>query len=700
MNGTIDNPLVTPVGWARSRFVAVAGGLSIFALMVLFFLYFFDEFDTAAFGTLAPEIQRSFHLTDNAFATVVILNISVVLLAAIPIGHWGDRLPRTKLVVLGAVIAGIFSFATGLAVGVAALFLIRIGNGVGLVVNDPIHTSLLSDYYKPENRPRVFALHRNAQRLAATIGPMVAGIAALIAGWRLAFMILIVPILIMAAVATRLKNPVRGATEDSNSAVVAAQEKPVPFDRGVRMLFSVPTLRRQFAAWWFIGAGFLPLAFLLPLFYERAFHLGVFERGALGSLGAAAAFAGVLLAGRWTAAWLAKDMGEPLKRAGWVLVAVGPGLLLIAWAHNLALAIVLAVVVSFIGGIFTPPFITIQAFVSPARVRSLSFGFGLLFIVAGVWVLWIIPGVANVSDHDGIRWGIAALAPYWVIGGLILRSAHRFVSDDTTRALAILSTTAELHHRRLALSKNTILVCQHVDVSYGQVQVLFDVSFELGEGEIVALLGTNGAGKSTLLRAISGLVPVQRGVIFFDGEDITGMEPEDTFAAGLVQMPGGRGIFPGLTVRENLEVAAWASGRSRDEQRKATGQVLDLFPVLGRRINQPAGVLSGGEQQMLTLGRAFIGRPRLLMIDELSLGLAPIVVEDLLQVVRSINEQGAAVILVEQSMNLALTVAERALFMEKGEIRFTGSTADLIERDDIVRAVFLGSATAMEALRG
>ncbi|TML62234.1 MAG: MFS transporter, partial [Actinobacteria bacterium] len=182
-----SNPATAPVQWARSRFVAVSGGLAIFSLVVLFFLYFFDEFDTAAFATLAPEIQKAFHLTDNAFATVVILNISVILLAAIPIGHWGDRLPRTKLVVAGAVLAGVFSFATGLAVGLAALVAVRIGNGVGLIVNDPIHTSLLSDYYKPEDRPRVFALHRNAQRLAGTVGPFVAGVAALIGGWRLAF---------------------------------------------------------------------------------------------------------------------------------------------------------------------------------------------------------------------------------------------------------------------------------------------------------------------------------------------------------------------------------------------------------------------------------------------------------------------------------------------------------------------------------
>ncbi|MBV9253048.1 MAG: MFS transporter [Actinobacteria bacterium] len=685
--------------WARKPFEDVTSGMLIFPLVVLFLLYFFDEFDTAAFGTLAPEIQKAFHLTDSRFGLVVILNISVVLLAAIPLGYWGDRLPRTKLVVAGAVLAGLFSFGTGIAVGTGLLLLMRIGNGVGVIVNDPIHRSLLSDYYKPADRPRVFGMHANAVRLGGVVGPMVAGLAAVIGGWRLAFMILIVPILIMAFVATRLKNPVRGETEDADSALAAADERPVPFGRAVRMLFAVKTLRRQYIAWMFIGAGFIPLAFELPLYFKRAFGLGPFERGAIGSLTAAAGFAGVQLASRWTAGWLAKGMGEPLKRAGWTLVAVGPGLLLLAASPSLWMAIPVAAITTFIGGMFTPAFITTQAFVSPARVRSQSYSFGLLFIVTGLWVLWLNPifGIASISDNQGIRWGIFALFPFWVVGGLILRSGHRFVQADAMRAHEILVTTAQLRRDRENLSERSILIVRGLDVSYGPVQVLFGVDFELAEGEIVALLGTNGAGKSTLLRAISGLVPAQSGAIYFDGEDVTGLEPEDSFALGLVQVPGGRGIFPGLTVKENLDVAAWATRRPKEEVGPAIREVLDIFPSLERRYEQPAGVLSGGEQQMLTLAQAFIAKPRLLMIDELSLGLAPVVVEELLNIVRRIHDEGTSVILVEQSVNLALTIADRACFMEKGEVRFSGPTSELLHRDDILRAVFLtGTAAALE----
>lgn len=700
MTAPVLDALAHPLEAARGRFRTATGGVIIFPLVVLFFLYFFDEFDTAAFGVLAPEIRRAFGLSLHDFGLIVIVNLSIVLLAAIPLGYWGDRTPRTRLVVAGAVVAGVFSFATGLAPSLVWLVIARVGNGTGLIVNDPIHTSLLSDYYRPSDRPAVFSAHRNAQRLALVVGPLVAGIMAALFGWRSAFMVLIVPILVMAFFATRLPDPLRGATEEPDSAEAATAERAVPFDRGVRMLFAVPTLRRQFLAWLFIGAGFIPLAFLIPTFWERVFHLGPFQRGLLGALGAAAQFGGVLAAGRWTAAWMARGLGEPLKKAGWSLVAVGPGILAIALSPSLSVAIAAVILTNFLAGIFVPAFYTTQAFVSPARVRTLSFGFGLLFLVAGVWGLWANPvlRISGLADQGGpwhTRLAVGVLFPFWIIGGLVLRSGHRFVAEDAQRSLSILTTTARLRAERLAATRSAILVVRGVDVSYGQVQVLFGVDLDLAEGEIIALLGTNGAGKSTLLRAICGQVPLTRGTIFFDGEDISGMEPEDCFAAGLVQVPGGRGVFPGLSVKENLDVAVWASRRPRADARATLEEVCAIFPALPRRMSVPAAALSGGEQQMLTLAQAFIAQPKLLMIDELSLGLAPVVVEELLGLVQLIHQSGTSVILVEQSVNLALAAAERALFMEKGEVRFAGATADLLDRDDILRAVFLSGAATI-----
>jgi ABC-type branched-subunit amino acid transport system ATPase component len=246
-----------------------------------------------------------------------------------------------------------------------------------------------------------------------------------------------------------------------------------------------------------------------------------------------------------------------------------------------------------------------------------------------------------------------------------------------------------------------LLVCRGVDVAYDKVQVLFGVDLEVAEGEIVALLGTNGAGKSTLLKAISGLVDPIGGTILFDGRDITHADAVATTRLGIIQVPGGKAVFPTLTVAEHFRAATWLYAKEDPaEVRGRVERVLELFPRLRERWDQMAGNLSGGEQQQLGLGMAFVAKPRLLIIDELSLGLAPTIVEQLLGIVRQIHDQGCTIILVEQSVNVALTLAHRAYFMEKGEVRFSGPTAELLERGDILRSVFLEGAASVTGARG
>ncbi len=240
---------------------------------------------------------------------------------------------------------------------------------------------------------------------------------------------------------------------------------------------------------------------------------------------------------------------------------------------------------------------------------------------------------------------------------------------------------------------DAVLRCRGVEVSYGSVQVLFGVDFEVAEGEIVALLGTNGAGKSTLLKAVSGLASTGAGSVVLDGEDVTGRRTDLLARSGVALMPGGRGIFPTLSVAENLRLAGWTLRGDAAAVDAAREGMLALFPVLRERIDQQAGNLSGGEQQMLSLAQALMTNPKLLLIDELSLGLAPTVVGQLIDVVRGLNERGVTIVVVEQSVNVALELARRAVFMEKGQVRFSGPTADLLERPDVLRSVFIaGSA--------
>jgi branched-chain amino acid transport system ATP-binding protein len=238
--------------------------------------------------------------------------------------------------------------------------------------------------------------------------------------------------------------------------------------------------------------------------------------------------------------------------------------------------------------------------------------------------------------------------------------------------------------------REPLLSCQAVEVAYDKVQVLFGVDLDVEQNEIVALLGTNGAGKSTLLKAISGLVKPIGGTVRFDGRDITGIGPVDAAKSGIVQVPGGKAVFPTLTVAEHFKAGTWLFANEDPAAVKhRTEMVLDRFPRVRERWSQMAGNLSGGEQQQLAVGMAFVAKPKLLIIDELSLGLAPAIVEQLLGMVREIHAGGCTIILVEQSINVAMSIATKAYFMEKGEVRFSGKPEELLERGDILRAVFL-----------
>jgi branched-chain amino acid transport system ATP-binding protein len=235
-----------------------------------------------------------------------------------------------------------------------------------------------------------------------------------------------------------------------------------------------------------------------------------------------------------------------------------------------------------------------------------------------------------------------------------------------------------------------LLESQGIDVRYGRVQVLFDVSIAVDEGDFVAVLGTNGAGKSTWLKAVSNISPVSSGRVLFDGSDITGLPPDEIVARGLAHVPGGRGTLPDLTVEENLRLGGHLLRRRPAERAAGIDRAIALFPWMGTRRSQLAGTLSGGEQQMLAIARALVTEPKLLMVDELSLGLAPIIVEELLGTLATLHEAGTTLLIVEQHATLAMQFASRVLFMEKGQVRFSGLGRELLGREDLLRSVYLG----------
>ena len=236
-----------------------------------------------------------------------------------------------------------------------------------------------------------------------------------------------------------------------------------------------------------------------------------------------------------------------------------------------------------------------------------------------------------------------------------------------------------------------MLEVRGVDSGYGQVRVLEDVSLEVRSGEVVTLIGANGAGKSTLLKVVSGLLPAWKGSVVFDGEDVTSMKPDRRVSMGMALIPEGRQLFGTMTVEENLRLGAYSRDRGATaEYGEDLGSVYELFPVLEERAAQTAGTLSGGEQQMLAIGRALMSRPRLLLLDEPSLGLAPMVIREIFAALGRLRERGLTMFLVEQDARIALKHADRGYVMRTGSIALSGSASDLMADDD-VRLIYLGA---------
>ena len=239
-----------------------------------------------------------------------------------------------------------------------------------------------------------------------------------------------------------------------------------------------------------------------------------------------------------------------------------------------------------------------------------------------------------------------------------------------------------------------LLIVDKISVYYGAVQVLRDVSFNVSDGEIVSLIGANGAGKSTTLRAISGVVRPSAGSIVHAGRPITGLPSHRIARLGIAHVPEGRGVFANMSVRENLEMGAYARS-SRNEVKESFDRVYRLFPRLSERAGQLAGTLSGGEQQMLAIGRGLFQRPDLLLLDEPSMGLSPLLVGEIFRMIVEINRAGTTILLVEQNASMALAVADRAYVLETGEITLEGKASDLRE-DPKVRAAYLGADPGVE----
>ena len=456
--------------------------------------------------------------------------------------------------------------------------------------------------------------------------------------------------------------PPEAATED------APVEPPPSLGESWRTVWKIGVLRRIFIALPFLAAAIAGFASLASLQYQETFHLDAVERAYLIAPTEVFDILGLAVGAVIATRLAQRDVGLVFRMLAAASVIAAAFAVLFALAPNVPLAFVGNAGIVAALAVVGPGVLASLSIAIPPRVRAVGFSIGALFVLPGFLVL---PVVGAVGDAVGFRYGLLILVPIFVIGGLIVSSAGGVIERDVQDVWNSMRTRTQMLIDRQA-GRLPLLAVRELSVGYDGVVVLADVAIEIGEGEIVALVGTNGAGKSTLLRAIGGVVEADHGAIVFDGRDITHLPPDEIARLGVAQVPGGEGIFPNLRVEDNLRVAAWQGRRRGEHDADMIDEALSAFPTLASRRDERAANLSGGQQQMLALAMATITRPKLFLIDELSLGLSPIVVEQLLGAIESMRQAGTAILLVEQSMNVAVAVADRIYVMETGVVRFSG----------------------------
>ena len=530
------------------------------------------------------------------------------------------------------------------------------------------------------------------------IAPFFAGAVAAIAGeedgWRVAFALIGLIALPIALSALTIREPRRGRHEMQS---VLGEELPEEADV-LPISLSVAFERlRQIRSFYYFLVGMAALGFalfstplFLSLYFEDELGLSAFERGVVATITAIPAIIAIAISGKRADDLFRKSPPAAMAFVGLLIACFGVGLVVAIMMPNVWTVVpVLAVATALARAAFTILPAVISTLI-PYRLRARGTAMiGLYVFLFGSFFGAIITGL--LSDAYGTRTALVIVVlPSTLIGGGLIALGARHIRGDMAMVVEELreeqEELARIHQPGAIVP---VIQVRNLDFAYGKVQVLFDVNLEVQRGETLALLGTNGAGKSTLLRVISGLGVASRGVVRFNGRTVTYADPEVRVKIGIVQLIGGGATFPPLTVEENLRIAAFLSARA--EQRRQVDGVLEIFPMLAERMRTPAQDLSGGQQQMLTLAMALIHEPEVLIIDELSLGLAPIMVQQVLEIVRDLKARGLTMIIVEQSLNVALAVADHAVFMEKGAIRFEGPAQELAIRDDLARAVFLGN---------
>jgi ABC-type branched-subunit amino acid transport system ATPase component len=648
---------------------------------------------------LTPEIAGALKVTVVTIVTarVVSLILGAVLPLIVPTVSASRRLAvRVWTCRVGALVCALSLALTGEVKSTGALVAVLSLTAVASAPSRGLHRSMVAAEADAGFRVSALSVLQLAM-LAAQLGLALGIATGALDSWHQALEVLgSVSVIVVVLCSFALRPTARYDGADD----VTIGDSPVEPSRGqpdslvwkeiARSWRATPSLAGIGVATLAVGMLLMPFDAFFSIFLHHRWHLGMRGTAVVFLIVATTSIVLVLLnaaradrllvaaPGRLaTESWAALALGSVLLGAG----VLSPNRTLMVIAVSLGGSLLAALV----------PMLGALAFaVVPAQQRAAMSATLASTLTAGALVGVIY--ATSFDDRHGPRSALVAMAVLGLFAAIWWRATSGSLPADQRRVVEAVADR-RTHEAALAAGGHSpLLECHGISFSYGSLQVLFDIDFTIDDGEVVGLLGTNGAGKSTLLRVISGIGLPQRGSVRLSGNDITYMDAEERVRAGITQIPGGRAIFGPMTVIENLQSFGYTLGRDRHRIDEAIERCLEAFPRLRERRSSLAATLSGGEQQMVGLSKALILQPRLLLIDELSLGLAPVVVGPLLDMVRRINSDGTAVVIVEQSVNIALSLVDHVYFMEKGTMRFDGRAADLLDRHDLLRAVFLQGA--------
>lgn len=678
-------------------------GLGLYPAFALGLLVAVDQLQTSALTILSPEITATLGIPRGTYVLILVLKVLTVSMVALPVAALVQHRPRrAALCIITAFTWAALTAMTGFVVSSWGLLAIAVAAGAATASVRTVQEPLLLDSYPPSIRVRILSFYRAFNSAGDVVGPLIIGLctAVLLLTWRGAFVALGGVALVAAISALRLRDPGFGRWDsDKVREVVRADTGASPLEEHVRLGFFevvrrvmlVPTVRSILVASAVLGLLLAPLLTYLAFFLQERWGFGPGARSLFAATMPLFGIAGLRLFGRRGEALFRRDPARLLRLASGLLMV---GILFLVASILAPVFVLMALFWGISTGCWTAyaAGIAMSMFaVVPAHMRAHVGALQGLFM-AGIGG---VAGLALLSGFDrrfGVSGAMLALTVPCFFSGFVVRRAARTVNADLDRMIDEIVEEEECRELAARGVRLPLLSCRRLDFSYGQIQVLYGVDFTVDDGEMVALLGTNGAGKSTLLKCISGIGLPSGGSVRYRGGDITYLDAERRFRLGISQISGGHAVFGPMTVVENLRLYGYTMGRDRRSVDAAIDRCFDVFPGLAERRNQHASTLSGGEQQMLGLSKALVLPPKVLLIDELSLGLAPVVVGKLLDMVREINATGTAVVLVEQSVNVALRLVDHAYFMEKGEMRFDGRSEDLAGRSDLLRAVFLEGA--------